>query len=111
MVAYDYDIVQRTNPVGFFGMVHVLEGTSIATADRAADAIQTRLRLPNEAFRYLRSHGALDQQHVMFFEKLMNRIVDPDEQNHIIHCTKVFYRLYGNIFRGLNPQQAEQIAA
>lgn len=111
MVAYAYDVVQRTNPVGFFGMVHVLEGTSIATADRAAEAIQNQLRLPDTAFRYLRSHGALDQQHVVFFEKLMNRIVDPNEQTHIIRCTKIFYRLYGNMFRGLNPEQAEQIAA
>lgn len=111
MVAYAYDVVQRTNPVGFFGMVHVLEGTSIATADRAAEAIQNRLRLPDTAFRYLRSHGALDQQHVMFFEKLMNRIDDPNEQTHIIRCTKIFYRLYGNMFRGLNAEQAEQIAA
>ena len=32
MVAYAYDMIARKNPMGFFGMVHVLEGTSVALA-------------------------------------------------------------------------------
>ena len=39
MVAYAYDMVNRVNPLGFFGMVHVLEGTSIAMADNAVGNI------------------------------------------------------------------------
>ena len=57
MVAYAWDTVQRRNPVGFFGMVYVLEGTSVALAVRAADAIERSLGLPPQAFTYLRSHG------------------------------------------------------
>jgi len=101
MVAYAYDTVNRGNPVGFFGMVHVLEGTSIAMADRAADAIKGALGLPDKAFSYLRSHGALDIAHCAFFETLMERITDPDEQDCIIHSAAMFYRLYANIFRSL----------
>ncbi|MDX1748813.1 MAG: iron-containing redox enzyme family protein [Methylophaga sp.] len=101
MVAYAYDMVFRVNPLGFFGMVHVLEGTSIATADNAATAIQNALFLPDKAFSYLRSHGALDQEHVKFFEALMNRIDNPEAQQLIIHSSKMFYRLYGDIFRSL----------
>jgi len=101
MVAYAYDMVQRVNPLGFFGMVHVLEGTSITTADRAADGIQKALGLPNSAFSYLRSHGALDQEHVKFFESLMVKIEDKNEQDLIIRCANIFYKLYGDIFRGL----------
>ena len=111
MVSYAYDMVNRINPIGFFGMVHVLEGTSISTADKAADSIQHALALPNQAFSYLRSHGALDQEHVAFFEKLMNRITDKDEQEIIIHAANHFYRLYGNIFRSLMPIAANQKAA
>jgi pyrroloquinoline quinone (PQQ) biosynthesis protein C len=101
MVAYAYDMINRINPLGFFGMVHVLEGTSIATADKAADAIQSALTLPNEAFSYLRSHGALDLEHVKFFESLMNQIEDEQEQSLIIHTTTVFYKLYGDVFYSL----------
>ncbi len=101
MVAYAYDMINRVNPVGFFGMVHVLEGTSVTTADIAADGIQKALKLPNKAFSYLRSHGALDQSHVAFFEGLMNRIDSRSEQALIIRSAKQFYKLYGDIFRGL----------
>ena len=112
MVAYAWDMVSRINPLGFFGMVHVLEGTSINLADKAADIIRSKLNLPRNAFRYLYSHGALDQDHVKFFASLMDRITDPQEQALIIHAAKMFYQLYGNIFRALNgahgvPQLAE----
>ena len=45
MVAYAYDTVMRNNPMAFFGMVFVLEGTSINLASQAADIIQQHLGL------------------------------------------------------------------
>lgn len=111
MVAYAYDTVNRINPLGFFGMVNVLEGTSIKIADMAAEKIQEVLQLPDNAFSYLRSHGELDQEHIKFYEGLMNRIEASEEQDQIIHSAKVFYRLYGNVFRELSPNQSEVIAA
>ncbi|WP_298235755.1 iron-containing redox enzyme family protein [uncultured Azohydromonas sp.] len=101
MVAYAYDTIARGNPLGFFGMVHVLEGTSVALALRAADAIQLRLRLPDAAFSYLRSHGTLDQEHTAHFARLMDRIGDPRDQAAIVHAARAFFRLYGDVFRGL----------
>jgi pyrroloquinoline quinone (PQQ) biosynthesis protein C len=101
MVAYAYDTIQRVNPIGFFGMVLVLEGTSVTTADLAADAIKKALKLPERAFSYLRSHGALDQDHIQFFEKLMNKISDEEDQAQIMHSARMFYRLYADVFRSL----------
>jgi thiaminase len=102
LVAYAYDVIQRRNPVGFFGMVLVLEGTSVAIASRAATAIKQHLNLPDNAFRYLNSHGVLDQSHIKFFENLMNRITDDRDQETVIHCANMFYRLYGNMFRAIS---------
>jgi long-chain acyl-CoA synthetase len=102
MVAYAYDTVNRVNPLGFFGMVHVLEGTSIKLADQVADSVRETLNLPRSAFSYLYSHGSLDQDHVKFFENIMDQIDDPQEQQLIIHSCKMFYQLYGNIFRSLD---------
>lgn len=110
LVAYAYDSVQRVNPLAFFGMVHVLEGTSINIADAAASVIQTSLQLPDNAFSYLRSHGALDIEHVKLFAGLMDQISDPEEQAQIIHSAQVFYRLYGDMFRSLDPEQGRAIA-
>ncbi len=108
MVAYAYDLAQRRNPAGFFGMVFVLEGTSVALALHAADLIQHALGLPDAAFSYLRSHGTLDQEHTRHLADLVNRMT-PEDQAEVLHCARVFYHLYGDIFRNLPlPQTATQ---
>lgn len=101
MVAYAYDTVARGNPLGFFGMVYVLEGTSVSLALMAADAIQSALALPDAAFSYLRSHGTLDLEHTDHFESLMGSIERPEDQDAIVHAAHMFFRLYGDVFRGL----------
>lgn len=101
MVAYAYDTVHRLNPIGFFGMVLVLEGTSVSLATDAASNIQNSLNLPKEAFTYLNSHGTLDISHVDFYEKLMNRLELDEDRAAVEHCAKMMYRLYGDIFRSL----------
>ena len=105
MVAYAYDTIARRNPLGFFGMVHVLEGTSVALALMAADQIQKALRLPDAAFGYLRSHGTLDREHTAHFALLMDRIQEPKDQDDIVHAARAFFRLYGDVFRGLPAPQ------
>lgn len=102
MVSYAYDAVNRVNPLAFFGMVLVLEGTSINLAEQAASQIASSLDLPRKAFSYLNSHGALDQEHIKFYENLMNKITDANDQAVIVHAAKRFYRLYGDIFRSLD---------
>ena len=111
MVAYAYYLIDRVNPVGFFGMVHVLEGTSILVADQAARRIGESTGLSRKAFSYLTSHGALDIEHVKFFEDLMNRISDSGDQQLIIHCARHFYHLYGEVFQSVEAEQAESLAA
>jgi pyrroloquinoline quinone (PQQ) biosynthesis protein C len=101
MVAYAYDSISRRNPAGFFGMVLVLEGTSIRLATSAAGAIQKNLQLPDKAFSYLTSHGALDISHMDFYQSLMNRLTDASDKQAVIHHANMFYRLYGDIFRAL----------
>lgn len=101
MVSYVYDRIARHNPVSFFGMVTVLEGTSIALATQAAGVIQDKLQLPSQAFSYLTSHGSLDLEHIELLKGLMNRLESGDDQAAVVHTAKVVYRLYGDIFRSL----------
>jgi len=102
MIAYAYDTVQRGNPVGFLGMVHVLEGTSTALATQAAGSLAKALQLPPKAFSYLSSHGALDVEHVAFFRDLVDRFDRPADRDAVIHASRRFYRLYGEIFAHLH---------
>jgi len=101
MVAYAYDSIHRGNPVSFFGMVLVLEGTSVKLASMAAQQIQASLGLPDTAFSYLTSHGALDVSHMQFYEKLMNRLDDEADRQAVVHMANMMYRLYGNVFESL----------
>jgi acyl-CoA synthetase (AMP-forming)/AMP-acid ligase II/pyrroloquinoline quinone (PQQ) biosynthesis protein C len=101
MVAYAYDTIARGNPLGFLGMVHVLEGTSVALALTAAERIQHGLGLPDAAFTYLRSHGTLDREHTAQFELLVNAIEDDSDRAAVVHAACLFYRLYGDVFRDL----------
>jgi pyrroloquinoline quinone (PQQ) biosynthesis protein C len=101
MVAYAYHQIDRGNPVSFFGMVHVLEGTSTALATHAAGTIAGALDLPANAFSYLSSHGSLDVKHVAFFEELMNRLDNDADRQAVLHCASMMYGLYGDIFRSL----------
>ncbi len=106
MVSYAYDTIHRGNPVGFFGMVLVLEGTSVALATRAANTLQSSLGLPRNAFSYLLSHGDLDVGHVDFFRGLMDRLDDAGDRAAVIHAARRFYVLYGDIFRTLRSDGA-----
>lgn len=102
MVAYAYDTVMRINPLGLFGMVYVLEGTSVSLATNVADSLQRALGQPAKAFSYLTSHGSLDIEHISYFEKLVNRFEDGEGRRRIIHAARVFFHLYGNVLRGID---------
>jgi len=110
MVAYAYDIIHRCNPVGFFGMVLVLEGTSVALATQAAERIEVSLKLPRKAFSYLSSHGSLDVSHVDFYEGLMNQLTEDADKQAVIHCARMMYKLYGDIFRSLPLHTLSEVA-
>lgn len=102
LVGYVYDSVMRRNPTSIFGMVFVLEGTSVSLALHAADRIQATLGLPDQAFTYLRSHGSLDQQHMRDLESILERLDDTGDRAAILQCARTMYWLYGEMFRGLD---------
>ncbi|WP_280547003.1 MULTISPECIES: iron-containing redox enzyme family protein [unclassified Halomonas] len=100
MVSHVRDVIEHGNPVGFFGMVQVLEGTSTALATQAAEGLQASLGLPDDAVRYLTSHGSLDIGHLAFFEGLVNRL-EGDDLAAVIDTARMVYRLYGAMFRSI----------
>jgi len=111
LVSYAYDSIQRINPVCMLGMVQVLEGTSVAIATQAAGIIRQRLGLPEAAFSYLMSHGSLDQDHIVFFEGLVNQLDDAADQAEVVHSANRFYRLYGAMFDAVQSSSQELKAA
>ena len=110
LVSYVYDFINRRNPVGFLGMVYVLEGTSTELATETARLAQAKLGLPNRAFRYLLSHGELDREHVQFFRDLVNELSDPDDVDAVVHVAGRVYRLYGDIIRSARGEALDHAA-
>jgi heme oxygenase len=110
MTDYAYDYIRNGNPMGFFGMVFVLEGTSVRLATQGAEAVARNLNLGPECFSYLTSHGALDMEHLTFFENLMNQVDDPADQAAIIEVAKAIFERFAGVFRAI-PHTREAIHA
>ncbi len=100
MVAYAFHLIAEDGPYALLGMVHVLESVSAALATQAAKAIQQRLQ-SGAGFRYLASHGDLDNEHVAGYADLLDAIDTPARRETVIAAAKDFYRLYGDMFREL----------
>lgn len=111
LVAYNYDYIARKNPVGFLGMVFMLESTSIQIANNGADAVKAKLGLPQTAFTYLYSHGTLDIEHLKFYENLVNQVTDPVDQAAIIEVAQNTFRLFANVLRALPTEKVLKNAA
>lgn len=110
MVSYLYHQIDRGNPLALFGMVWVLEGTSVTTGGAMAQFIQQHLNLPDQAMSYLRSHCELDQEHIQFFAQLMDTITDIGDQQVIIDSANIIFGLYGDMLRGLTDAPSVQAA-
>jgi pyrroloquinoline quinone (PQQ) biosynthesis protein C len=111
MVNHAHDAIARGNPVAFFGMVYVLESVSVAMAQRGASAVMERLGLPQEAFTYLTSHGALDQEHMRFYADLVNGLADPADRAAIVQMARDMFRLYGGVFAAILLEEENLEAA
>ena len=70
-------------------------------ATQAAGTIQRTLALPDSAFSYLSSHGALDQDHILFLKQLLDGVSDIDDRAAIVHMAKVMFGLFGGVFASI----------
>lgn len=105
MITFLYNRVEYGQPLALFGMIHVLEGTSVSIACEMAGLIRDTLKLPERAMTYLVSHGVLDQDHLKFFEVLMNKITDVNDQQQIIDSAHKVYSCYGSMLHHVNTPE------
>lgn len=99
LIGYNYDIAQRVNPCGVFGMVHVLEEIAVGFATEAADAVSESIGLPSpQGIGFLSSHGTMDIDHVAKLRNLLDKFEDAADQNIVIEASRVNYSLFRTIF-------------
>lgn len=104
LLAFAYDFVNRVNPVGFFGMIYVIEATGSELATHTVEKLMASLGLPKNCFSYLLSHGSLDLESMDLFKVLMAQITDAEEEDAIIQMARNMYRLYGGIFKDIEAK-------
>ena len=75
-----------------------------------AEAVQQSLGLPPAAFTYLISHGALDQDHILFLKQLLDGVSDADDRAAIVHMAKVMFGLFGGVFASIPHIAARETA-
>ncbi|WP_067734995.1 AMP-binding protein [Novosphingobium naphthalenivorans] len=111
MVDHAYRCIEEGNPASFFGMVYVLESVSVALAQRGASAVAENLGLPPEAFTYLTSHGALDQDHMAFYAKLVNGLQREEDRIAILQMAREMFGLFGGVFASIDMEEDVHVAA
>ena len=110
MVGYAYYAIECISPYAMLGSVHVLEGMSVLLADQAADAIKRSLgrsrqgRASPTCARTARSTRSTSPSS----RRSSNGIADPTPSRSSSTISKIFYRLYGDIFRDLGAATARQ---
>jgi hypothetical protein len=111
MVSHAYYLTDRVSPYGLLGMIHVLEGMSVALAGQAARAIRDSLQAGSDAgFKYLTTHSDLDVEHTMLFERLLDGL-DPRHLPLVIESAGDFYTLYGAIFQDIEAHRETTVHA
>jgi len=102
--AFIFREASRPNPFGLLGAMFIIEGLGSIKAAEWGRLAQSRLGLPEDAFKFLLYHGENDAEHMQEFEDML-RLVLPDDAvaARIVTCAKVTARLYA--------LQIEEIAA
>ncbi len=100
MIAYAYDTVMRRNPVGFFGMVHVLEGTSVSLAlTRGGSHPVERSDCPRAHSPTCAATANSTRSTSRTWPRILERLTDREDREAVLRCAKGIYWFYGQVFR------------
>ncbi|MFP2896181.1 iron-containing redox enzyme family protein [Corallococcus sp. 4LFB] len=88
-------------PTAVLGTAYVLEYLSQTRAGVWAERLKAVAAIPNihKSVTFLRSHGALDGDHVAEMQRLLARLTDPEDQEAILFSARVARSVYPRIFR------------
>jgi Iron-containing redox enzyme len=93
--AWMFHAASQANPVGLLGAMFVIEGLGERLAAPWAELAQQQLGLPDQAFTFLRYHGANDGDHLdMFNEALALAISGTAQGEDVVRHARVTARLY-----------------
>ncbi len=88
-------------PTAVLGTAYVLEYLSQTRAGVAAERLQAVASIPNisRSVTFLRSHGALDGDHVAEMARILGPLTDPEDQAEILLSARLTRSIYPGLFR------------
>jgi 3-oxoacyl-[acyl-carrier-protein] synthase-3 len=93
--AFIFHQAGQPDPVDLLGAMFVIEGLGAAKALRWAELLQARLGLGDDQVRFLRYHGANDDDHFELLRQVLRSpVVDRPAAERIVKTAKVVARLY-----------------
>jgi len=93
--AFIFHQAGQPDPIDLLGAMFVIEGLGAAKALRWAELLQARLGLGDDQVRFLRYHGANDDDHFELLRQVLRSpVVDRPAAERIVKTAKVVARLY-----------------
>ncbi|RKH05837.1 iron-containing redox enzyme family protein [Corallococcus carmarthensis] len=88
-------------PTAVLGTAYALEYLSQTRAGVWAERLKAVAAIPNihKSVTFLRSHGALDGDHVAEMKRILGPLTDPEDQEAILFSARVARAVYPRIFR------------
>ncbi|RKH64748.1 iron-containing redox enzyme family protein [Corallococcus aberystwythensis] len=88
-------------PTAVLGTAYALEYLSQTRAGVWAERLKEVSTIPNihKSVTFLRSHGALDGDHVAEMQRILARLTEPEDQEAILFSARVARSVYPRIFR------------
>jgi pyrroloquinoline quinone (PQQ) biosynthesis protein C len=102
-------VASSSFPVAYLGVAYALENLAVERAEKAADALREKARIPNinEAVSYLVGHGEADVGHVAELEEVFERFAEPAERDVILNSAAATRLMYMGMANNL-PEIAAQ---
>jgi hypothetical protein len=82
--------------VGICGILYVIDATGMILGI-ASNRMQKRLALPDRAFTFLRSAGAVEREHARFLQRVLARLDSDRDRAVVAGCAARMYRLTGEV--------------
>jgi len=100
MIAFNYWGAERQHACSVLGMLYTLEVVSSVYGGRVADAIAraTGRDVEGGGFKFLTSHGSMDQDHMAKLNLLVRKIDDAAAQAAVVNSTQVNFFQFGELF-------------
>lgn len=96
--SYMFAAAQRHNPVGLLGGIYIIEGTGQRIIPALLPMIRKQVRLPEQAFRFLKYHGANDINHLARWLRAVEYVLMRDQSGNagaaIVDTARATAQLY-----------------